>query len=139
MSELEKDPQMDNSEVPTTPSDDIDEPQTKIEQFAEEIVEEVEEAMEAVLPPHLRMRAWAKRRPVTNAVWRAAVLLIGIALVIAGVLMLIFPGPGWVTIFLGLAVLSSEFAWAHTAYQPLKRLFDWAMRRAKERTSRKAK
>lgn len=113
------------------------EPPSKIEQIAEEIVEEVEDAMEAVLPPHLRMRAWARRRPVTNVVWRASVLVIGIVLVLAGVAMLVFPGPGWVTIFLGLAVLSSEFAWAHSAYQPLKRLFDWAMERAKARANRK--
>lgn len=111
----------------------------KIEDIAEEIVEDIEGAMEAVLPPHLRLRAWMKRRPATHAVWRASVLIAGIALVIAGIVMLVFPGPGWVTIFLGLAVLSSEFAWAHRFYGPLQRAFEWAKQKAKERAERKRK
>jgi uncharacterized protein (TIGR02611 family) len=109
----------------------------KIEDLAEDFVEEVEDAMEAVLPPHLRMRAWARRRPVTNAVWRASVLLVGFTIVIAGIAMLVLPGPGWVAIFLGLAVLSSEFAWAHRFYGPLKRVFEWAKQKAQERAARK--
>jgi uncharacterized protein (TIGR02611 family) len=111
----------------------------RIEDLAEEFVEEVEDAMEAVLPPHLRMRAWARRRPVTNAVWRASVLIVGFSIVIAGIAMLVLPGPGWVAIFLGLAVLSSEFAWAHRFYGPLQRAFEWAKQKAKERAARKAK
>jgi uncharacterized protein (TIGR02611 family) len=27
--------------------------------------------------------------------------------------MLVLPGPGWAVIFLGLAVLATEYAWAH--------------------------
>ena len=111
----------------------------KVEEIAEDIVTEIEGAMEAVLPPHLRLKAWMKRRPVTHAVWRAAVLLLGLALVIAGIVMLVFPGPGWVTIFLGLAVLSSEFAWAHRFYGPLQRAFEWAKQKALERKERKSK
>jgi uncharacterized protein (TIGR02611 family) len=41
---------------------------------------------------------------------RALVLLIGGALIIAGVVMLILPGPAFVVIPAGLAVLSTEFA-----------------------------
>jgi uncharacterized protein (TIGR02611 family) len=111
----------------------------RIEDLAEEFVEEVEDAMEAVLPPHLRMRAWARRRPVTNAVWRASVLIVGFSIVLAGIAMLVLPGPGWVAIFLGLAVLSSEFAWAHRFYGPLQRAFEWAKQKAKERAARKVK
>lgn len=117
-----------------------EEPETfseKIEDLAEDFVQEVEDAMEAVLPPHLRMRAWARRRPVTNAVWRASVLLVGFTIVIAGIAMLVLPGPGWVAIFLGLAVLSSEFAWAHRFYGPLKRVFEWGKQKAQERAARK--
>jgi uncharacterized protein (TIGR02611 family) len=36
----------------------------------------------------------------------------GFALLGAGILMLVLPGPGWVTIALGLAVLAKEYAWA---------------------------
>jgi uncharacterized protein (TIGR02611 family) len=46
-------------------------------------------------------------------VWRIGVTLLGVAIVLAGVAMLVFPGPGWAAIFLGLAVLATEYAWAH--------------------------
>ena len=43
---------------------------------------------------------------------RLAVLLVGSALVVAGVAMLVLPGPGIVVIIAGLAVLATEFVWA---------------------------
>jgi uncharacterized protein (TIGR02611 family) len=100
----------------------------KIEHVAEEIVIDVEGAMEATLPVHLRMQAWARRRPATHAVWRALVLIVGIATVAVGFLLSLpgVPGPGIVVIFLGLVILSSEFAWAHRARQPLERFFAWS-------------
>jgi UPF0716 family protein affecting phage T7 exclusion len=42
-----------------------------------------------------------------------AVLVAGLMLVLAGLAMLVLPGPGLVTIILGLVVLATEFAWAH--------------------------
>ena len=100
----------------------------KVGHVAEEIVEDVEGAMESPLPVHLRMQAWARRRPVTHAIWRAAVLLIGITTVAVGALLSLpgVPGPGVVVIFVGLVILSSEFAWAHRARQPLERFFAWS-------------
>lgn len=107
----------------------------KVGGVAEEIVEDFEQAVESVLPLHLRMRAWARRRPATHVVWRASVLIVGVAVLTAGVAMLVLPGPGWVAIFLGLVILSSEFAWAHKLADPLRRAFEWA----KERALRKGK
>ena len=37
----------------------------------------------------------------------------GFTLVAGGLVMLVTPGPGWLTIAAGLALLASEFAWAH--------------------------
>jgi uncharacterized protein (TIGR02611 family) len=45
----------------------------------------------------------------------------GFALIIAGAAMLVLPGPGWVTIALGLALLAPDFAWARRALERLKR------------------
>jgi uncharacterized protein (TIGR02611 family) len=45
--------------------------------------------------------------------WRIVVTALGGAILLAGVLMLVLPGPGWAVIFLGLAVLATEYAWAH--------------------------
>ncbi|MBB4941074.1 uncharacterized protein (TIGR02611 family) [Streptosporangium album] len=38
---------------------------------------------------------------------------LGAVLVIAGLVMVPFPGPGWLVVFAGLAVLATEFHWAH--------------------------
>jgi uncharacterized protein (TIGR02611 family) len=107
----------------------------KVEHIAEEIVDEVEGAIEASLPLpiHLRMRAWAERRPVTYAVWRAAVLIVGLSVLGAGIAMLVLPGPGWAAIFLGLVILASEFAWAHRLAVPLKNIFNKALERARRK------
>jgi len=44
----------------------------------------------------------------------------GFALLLAGVAMLALPGPGWLTIAAGLALLASEFAWARNLLNRLK-------------------
>jgi uncharacterized protein (TIGR02611 family) len=41
--------------------------------------------------------------------------------IIAGIVMLAAPGPGWLVIFLGLAVLATEFAWAESLLQRTRR------------------
>lgn len=38
--------------------------------------------------------------------------MIGTALVVTGLIMVPFPGPGWLVVFAGLAVLATEFTWA---------------------------
>lgn len=45
--------------------------------------------------------------------WRIGATTLGVAIVIVGLLLLALPGPGWAIIFLGLAVLATEYAWAH--------------------------
>ncbi|MFG1701559.1 TIGR02611 family protein [Nonomuraea sp. M3C6] len=39
--------------------------------------------------------------------------LIGAIMVVGGLIMVPFPGPGWLVVFAGLAVLATEFHWAH--------------------------
>lgn len=99
-----------------------------MEREAEAFVEAVEGVVEAALPPHLRLRAWARQRRSTHVLWRAAVLVLGLALVVAGAAMLVLPGPGWAAIILGLVVLASEYAWAHRLLEPVRR---WARRAAR--------
>lgn len=57
-------------------------------------------------------RAVVDRRPWLAVAYKVTIALIGGVVIIAGVAMLVLPGPGWLTIFLGLAILGSEFAWA---------------------------
>jgi uncharacterized protein (TIGR02611 family) len=98
-----------------------------VEEAAEELVEGFEETVDRVLPPHLRARAWARRRRSTHVMWQAGVLIVGFGLVAAGIAMLVLPGPGWATIILGLIVLASEYAWARRLMDPVKR---WARKAA---------
>jgi uncharacterized protein (TIGR02611 family) len=44
--------------------------------------------------------------------WKAFITFVGSAVTLAGVVMLVVPGPGWAAIFLGLAILASEYVWA---------------------------
>ena len=43
---------------------------------------------------------------------RIAVTIAGFVVLLAGVALLVLPGPGWVLIFAGLAILSTEYMWA---------------------------
>jgi uncharacterized protein (TIGR02611 family) len=48
--------------------------------------------------------------------------VIGTAIVIAGLIMVPFPGPGWLVVFFGLAVLATEFHWARQLLEFGKRM-----------------
>ena len=38
--------------------------------------------------------------------------IVGGIVLVAGIIMIPYPGPGWLTVFAGLAILSTEFEWA---------------------------
>lgn len=43
---------------------------------------------------------------------RVGITIAGFAVMLAGVALLVLPGPGWLLIFAGLAILSTEYVWA---------------------------
>jgi uncharacterized protein (TIGR02611 family) len=47
-------------------------------------------------------------------------ILAGFTLLLVGALMLFTPGPGWLTIFLGLTLLAAEFVWARRLVDQMK-------------------
>ena len=53
----------------------------------------------------------------------AAIAVAGFFVILAGIAMLVLPGPGWATIFFGLWIWSKRFGWAHN-------LLGWAKRKA---------
>ena len=58
---------------------------------------------------------WRERvrsRPQTHRVYRVTVGLVGGLIVLVGLTLVPLPGPGWLIVFIGLAMLASEFAWA---------------------------
>jgi len=56
---------------------------------------------------------------------RASRLVLGLALVLAGVVLAIpgVPGPGLLVVFVGLTVLSTEFEWARRLRDRLRGMF----------------
>ena len=60
-------------------------------------------------------------QPTLDQVRRAFRIVSGFTLLLAGVIMLVTPGPGWVTIFLGLSLLAAEFVWARRVMNRIKR------------------
>lgn len=51
-------------------------------------------------------------RRLVRAAWRSIVLVVGGTVVAIGVAMLVLPGPAFVVIPAGLAILATEFVWA---------------------------
>ena len=60
----------------------------------------------------------------------------GFALLIAGAFMLVLPGPGIVTIILGLALLAREFKWARRLLERAREVAARQAAVARERLSR---
>jgi uncharacterized protein (TIGR02611 family) len=56
-----------------------------------------------------------RRTTLGRVGWRIGVGVVGGLLLIVGVLAIPGPGQGWALVFLALAVLSTEFRWAHRA------------------------
>lgn len=71
-----------------------------------------------VLEPGIRNMVITKAVHHTK---RAVKIVLGFIVLIAGIIMLVTPGPGWAAIAVGLALLSTEFHWAGRLLARLKR------------------
>jgi uncharacterized protein (TIGR02611 family) len=60
-------------------------------------------------------------QPTLDQVRRAFRIVSGFTLLLVGAIMVITPGPGWLTIFLGLSLLAAEFVWARRLMNRIKR------------------
>lgn len=65
-------------------------------------------------------RNFMAKTPVTLLVWHLLVITTGLVFLLAGLIMLVVPGPGALFIILGLFVLSTEYTWAKRAMGPVK-------------------
>jgi len=76
--------------------------------------------------PPLRhpFRQFFARHRTLDMTYRVAVAVIGAAVVVGGIVLIPLPGPGWLIVFGGLAILSTEFEWAG-------RLLDFARRQVR--------
>ncbi|MFF4220169.1 TIGR02611 family protein [Streptomyces nondiastaticus] len=82
--------------------------------------------------PGLGSRAphFIKRSRALHLSWQVGVFVVGLAVVVAGVIMLPLPGPGWLVIFAGMAIWATEFVWAQLVLRWTKRKVTEAAQRA---------
>jgi uncharacterized protein (TIGR02611 family) len=80
-----------------------------------------------------RKRAWARwrdrlrdRRGVDLA-YRVVVGVVGLAVLTAGIVAIPYPGPGWAIVFIGLAILATEFDWARRLLKYTRGRYDQMM------------
>jgi uncharacterized protein (TIGR02611 family) len=82
--------------------------------------------------------------PALHLPWRVLVGTVGAVVVLAGLIMMVVPGPGLASVVLGLVILSTEFRWARKVVRPAQvwfhraerygmRLRDEFLRRLRER------
>ncbi|MBV2354453.1 TIGR02611 family protein [Streptomyces sp. J2-1] len=77
-----------------------------------------------------RAPEFVRARRALHLSWQVGVFLVGLAVVVAGVIMLPLPGPGWLVIFGGMAIWATEFVWAQIALRWTKRKVTEAAQRA---------
>ena len=62
--------------------------------------------------PRTGFRARLEERPTLRRTYRIGVAILGGLVLVAGIIAIPYPGPGWLIVFGGLAILATEFMWA---------------------------
>jgi len=84
-----------------------------------------------------RVHGHLHRNRAMSATTKLVVTLVGSAVLIAGLIMMVTPGPGLVGIAAGLAILSTEWDWADRWLQVARRKLDEAMEGETEEDTRR--
>lgn len=82
----------------------------------------------------LGFRRFLRRHRSLEVFYRAIVAVVGFAIMITGFVLIPLPGPGWLIVFAGLAVLATEFVWAERLLDygrgKLRAWTDWVLRQS---------
>ncbi|WP_461165602.1 TIGR02611 family protein [Tsukamurella serpentis] len=73
------------------------------------------------------LRGWREKIKSTrhgHLAWRIAVGVVGGLVLIAGIIAIPYPGPGWLIVFAGLGILATEFEWAHRLLRYARERYD---------------
>ena len=81
-----------------------------------------------------RLRAQRERHLERSRIVRAGFVIAGFTVLLAGIAMLLLPGPAFVVIPIGLAILSLEFAWAGRLLEKALEQAEKAQESAKQTT-----
>nr|WP_208410950.1 TIGR02611 family protein [Mycolicibacterium fluoranthenivorans] len=68
-----------------------------------------------------------RERPVADFVYRVVVAVVGTVVLAVGIVAIPYPGPGWAIVFLGLAILATEFRAAQVALHWAKLRYEAVM------------
>jgi len=68
---------------------------------------------------------------------RIVVAIVGFTVLLVGVAMIVLPGPAFIIIPLGLAILATEFVWAHKLLEKAKAYFEKQRQLVAEKVSGK--
>jgi uncharacterized protein (TIGR02611 family) len=74
-----------------------------------------------------RWRDGLRDRPMADIAYRIVVGIVGLAVLGAGITAIPYPGPGWAIVFVGLAILATEFEWARHALRFTRERYDRVM------------
>lgn len=62
--------------------------------------------------------------PTMRSTYRIAVGVVGALVLVAGIVAIPYPGPGWLIVFAGLGILASEFTWARRMLRYARSRYD---------------
>ena len=74
-----------------------------------------------------RWRDRLRDRPKAEFGYRIVVAVIGLVVLGVGILAIPYPGPGWAIVFVGLAILATEFDWARRLLAYTRERYDKVM------------
>lgn len=74
-----------------------------------------------------RWRDRLRDRPAAEFGYRIVVAVLGLAVLAVGIVAIPYPGPGWAIVFVGLAILATEFDWARRLLAYTRRRYDKVM------------
>jgi len=74
-----------------------------------------------------RWRDRLRDRPKADFGYRIVVAVIGLTVLGLGILAIPYPGPGWAIVFVGLAILATEFDWARRLLAYTRERYDKVM------------
>jgi uncharacterized protein (TIGR02611 family) len=75
----------------------------------------------------LQRRNRLRERPLADFSYRVGVAVVGLSVLFVGIAAIPYPGPGWAIVFLGLAILATEFYWARRTLTFTRARYDSAM------------
>jgi uncharacterized protein (TIGR02611 family) len=74
-----------------------------------------------------RWRDRLRDRPKADFGYRIVIAVVGLTVLGVGILAIPYPGPGWAIVFVGLAILATEFDWARRLLTYTRERYDKVM------------